>query len=322
MGKPGRPHLSQEKSSWLLDDARQMEKRLADVRSQMEKEHRERQRRLAAGRVWTSSDAPRTRISMQQISGRGNVTLESSLSQAAVKRVTLLGSQTQSRGGLPPSSHVVEHDDKPSKEESRSPKRSSDTHMHSNSVNKESMSLANGQFDEEDSRQSFLAALDAWRGTPKVVHANQTNAVDTAVVTDTHPVLNGHGPDVSGHVSVFQRMLLLRAMEKAGNAAAAVCQCRHAHRVLHQRGEDVAAPSSFSVGCEMHLDSGDPAVSRPRASAQAKCGTTVDTSMFTGPCPDDIQHEDVVVISVTDADPHQALTSKSRLPDTIVLPHE
>lgn len=319
-GKSGRPHPSQDKSSWLLNDARQMEERLANLRSQMEKEHIERQRRLASGRVWTSSDAPRTRIGKQQISGRGNITLESSLRQAAVNRVALLGSQTQGRGSLPPLSQGVEHDDKRREEGCRAQEQSSDTYMYGcNSVNKEPAFLATGKFNEEESRQSFLAALDAWRAKPMLELANQRNAVDTAVVTDAHPGHNGHGPDAPRHMSVFKRMILLKATEKAGNAAAAVCPCRYADSVIHHSDEHVPA-SSCSVACAMHLESSEPAVSSSCA-AHAKCGTTVDNSTCSGPCPDYMQYEGVRVISVTDVEPHLALTSKSRLPDSIILPH-
>lgn len=322
MGKSGRIHPSQGKSGWLLEDAKQMEERLAELRLHMEKEHRERQRRLDAGRVWASSDAPRPSVSKRQIAGRGNITLESSLRQGGVNRVMALGSQTQGRGSLSQLSHIAEGSVSRGQEGSRACQRRPETPKRRHeTLNQDASSLADGSFDEDESRQSFLAALDAWRG--EIRNSHGIRPVDTSSATDSPP-FGAHGPKAANGtgISVFRRLVLLRAMEKAGDAAAVECQCCNSKTTApHNGAPTVAHSATQSAGLERSLSCGMSEAFRSCGTEPVTCSQecAMVTTINKTPCADVLRDEDIIIISVMDVDPRQALTAGTRLPDTIIF---
>lgn len=321
MGIPGRSLPSKGKSGWLLKDTRQMEEKLAELRLRMEDEQRERQRRLDAGRVWASSDAPRPLISKHQIVGRGNMTLESSLRQAAASKALAFGCHTPAGSSYDQlSKDALSYRRSPSHQEIRLDEQASRRPHGTSTVMLHSTSLAEGSFDEDDSRRSFLAALDHWRG--KSNHGLEMQAVDVASGTENSSNNNGNEQvDLGCPASVFQRILLIKATKKAGDAAASKCQFHTAKGSSEPDHIPAPAPPrtigvesrECKTGCFEAL-----------AGDEATC---VDhykqhlTKYAMEPIHLEVtQGEEAVVLSVTNLDPYQVLTSSIRFPDDIILP--
>lgn len=315
MGRPGHPLPLNGKSSWLIEDARHMEEKLAELRVRMQGEQRERQQRLEAGRVWASSEASRPLVSRHQIAGRGNITLESSLRQAAASRVTSVGSRAPPSNDQFKVRQVAQSCNRPVQRQHHSDERHTAPHRKV-TVKHTSTPLMEGSFDEDDSRRSFLAALDDWRSKSK--HTHHMQAVDVAVVTDRSSMTGvAHG---SG-ASVFQRILRSRAMRQAGADAASECHC-----LIKTSPENLimATPASLLSGAEPATMIG---AHGPGVHAAGKLQH--EDRPTTHPGVMDFAHtqelcslldENVVVLSVTDVDPHQALTSMIRFPDAVILP--
>eukprot|EP00892_Ulva_mutabilis_P007262 jgi/Ulvmu1/4908/UM020_0194.1 len=320
MGNPGRPLPSQAKSTWLIEDARQMEDKLAELRLRLADERHERQRRLQAGRVWASSHTPRPVVSKHHIAGRGNITLESSLRQVPANRFLALDSCAPSSNSHAKVTQLVRSCWEGASRQDHTPyKPEAGQHLDN------SKSLAAGVFDENESRRSFLAALDDWRGTSN--HSHHMPVVDAASATANNSdrvadVKSAHEPGTS----VFQRILLRHAMQKAGHVAATECQCHATESKCH------TSPllRSFSVtvlGMESTVECDDDSTA---GSTTGQTGHHHPIKQLDGndvhdvhePCAGRIQDESVVVVSVTDVNPHQALTSRIRFPDAIILPNQ
>lgn len=312
MAKSSRPsHALAEKSHWLLEDAKQMEARLADLRLHMDKEQRERLQRLESGRVWASSDAPRTRLSKQQISGRGNVSLDSSLRESAVARSRALASVTREHGRLAHDVHQVRNKGVTRrKDAAQLPHEESDDKERCGSLQKCSRSLAHGTFDEEESRLSFLAALDAWRvkARPEVsVPALNAASATDSILSDRPGTL----PVEERGISMFRRMLLIKALHEAGAAAAAESSCRNSScRRQARESEPLDSPLPSKLQLEKPCTS----------DAAPSLDTQHHAPQSAGMLDDGQWVEDIRIVSVTDVNQCDALTSGTRLPDTIILP--
>jgi hypothetical protein len=350
MGKSsGSLSASKDKSSWLMEDTRQLEARLSQLRVGMERERAERQSKLEAGRLWASSSQARSLSSKHSIAGRGNIRLDCSNRYAH-------SSQLSGQGSCPPLSqpqgstvhHMGFHTSLPC-EPSSAPSQVS----HGQTAG---ISLAEGTFDEETSRQSFLAALDGWRKPGS--RPPSAPAVDAASATErpranglqTVPVAQPSRPANS----LFQRLVFQQAALKASESAAQVCSCRNSGSSRTSGKDNVVPGHTVSPDCDttaMNSSEGavynalllgsptslpDNAISVDEQVAQSESAT--QACSFQAVAYDAVQvpeisqfqveerkemsdaDSDILVLSITDADPHEPLTARLRLPDAIILP--
>jgi hypothetical protein len=281
-----------------------MEKRLAQLRVDMERERAQRERRLATGRLWsTSTTSGRVGAALQSLKGRGSVTLESSLGQAASHHYGMKHLEANEL------SHT------PSLQMGGTAKPSDAVNLEQNPAANGTSSLLNGSFDEDRSRQEFLEALQAWRGHKKSSESKE--GVDAGIETafEERQAETKHVP-----LTLFQQLALQHSSQEASSAASQMCRClNHPRAHITQADERLevakASCSARNSPAQEGQETGPP---HPQVLCDVVPGNGEDGDSRSE--DDEYLTAGVQILSISDVDASQALTSRSRLPDAIILP--
>lgn len=208
-------------------------------------------------------------------------------------------------------------------------------------------SLAQGSFDEAASQESFQAAVAAWRSGGEAGGAGMgparcsAHAVEVASCSTGTAAVEGA---TKPRLSLFQQISMRRSAAEAGSAAARASRCAQdpaAQRVTQLLEAQQSAGLTTHVGTASALSRAStpdshsasvgeegpvrPGLETPPRAETASDGAAQlavqDLGMDLGDAiAASVVDDGVTVLAIDTADPCQALTSRARLPDAILLP--
>jgi hypothetical protein len=274
-----------------------MEQKLAQLRKDFERERAERQRQFSSGsvpgRLWNTSSAQRPQVVKRSIVGRGNISLESSYRQAAWHKYQGSTACSPLSPQIPQDTSTVAKPAVPnlditdgsirvrnilnSSNQQRSSLECASAHDASSKLDRgepatstckpraqqcPAHQLRNGSFDEDESRRSFLAALQDWRrgGRSPTAGSSRASVGATSHTVMTEPLPNTITRTNSSPCSIFKRIVLQRGVQAAGRAAAKHCRrqlCARENNDMNQigsAGTTVTKAGTYKPSCLKVLD--------------------------------------------------------------------
>ena len=202
--------------------------------------------------------------------------------------------------------------------------------------------LGEGCFDEAASQHSFQAAVAAWRsggeaGAPATQH---TSAVPLVQVASCSTGTTAVSSAAKSRLSLFQQISMRKRAADAGCAAAQASRCaqdplaqREARlRDVQQQHASHPVSNNKALPCNEALlgpsvsasgEQPEPICHQDTAGAEPVDSVAEELEVL---AHDNVQaavdalQDGVTVLAIETADPCQAMTSRARLPDAIVLP--
>lgn len=277
-------------------DTKSMAARLAQLRVEMERERAEREHNRTAAYLWSSSVSP----GPKKNSGSK---IESGFGHYA----------TSKHSWRPPELHqklsrnLTKSPDRWN-EASTSQRRTTDVLAPQNTS-----SLLDGTYDEERAAMDFQEALRAWRG-----HANDDArpvTTSTAVCTGgTHTEPQGKKQQ---SYTMFQRFVMGHMSQEASFQAAQDCVCQYTDRGKAGDSPIVTADVQTEPACTT-----EPGTAEPSDPEVSDAGPS-QLELSQGGSHINVGAEDVSegnVLSISNMQSSQALTSRIRLPDAVHVP--